>query len=89
MRKNDETDVKLGVRASNRNSTRIFSVNNGSDEIRCDSVQLGAIVSRDPVRQAITMTESTTPLNADPDSNASLWYALQHLDCLRVRRILI
>ena len=51
-------------------------------------VQLGAIVSHDPVRQAITMTESTTPLNVDPDSNASLWYALREVDSLTIRRIL-
>jgi len=32
-----------------------------------DLVQLGSTVSSDPVRQANSITESTTPLNADPN----------------------
>ena len=66
MRKTDEKDVKLGITVSNWHFTRFASLN-------MDQVQLGVIVSRDPVRQANTMTESTTPFNADLDTNAMVW----------------
>jgi len=47
-------------------------------------VKLGAIASRDPVREANAITESTTRLNADPELLLLYGMLLVVLDALRV-----